>query len=43
MSPYDPKLVRFYIHIYIIASFEDHNLGTCYSRKLKFAMILIQT
>ena len=31
MSQYDPKLVRFYIDIYVRVSFGGHNLGTFYA------------
>ena len=40
ISQYDPKLVRFYIDIYIHVSFRGHNFGTFYARKLKYGMLL---
>ena len=44
MSQYDPKLVRFYIDLYVnVFVFEGHNLDTFYSKKLKFVTLLTHT
>ena len=42
MSQYDPKLVRFFIDIYVSVSFRGNHLGTFYSSKLKVVMLLTQ-
>ena len=43
MSQYDPKLVRFYIDIYICTSFGGNILDSIYAKKLKFDMLFTQT
>ena len=43
MSQYDPKLVRFYIDIYVPVSFGGHYLGTFYAWKLEFGMLHVFT
>ena len=39
MSQYDPKLIRFYIDIYVRVSFGGHNLGTFCTRNLEFGIV----
>ena len=43
MNQYDPKLVRFYIDIFVRVSLGGHNLVTFYARKLNLGMLFTKT